>query len=554
MKVVAALGFEFEGVADIKIDAAPGVIPVAVAPNAKRAAIDASGLAVIEIDLGLKAMPNAAQAPDMRLEDAVQCRARSHRRAVGRAARGRVRVAVYQFLAEIQTRREVEPAHGPVLAVDSEEVLQGNALGIGRWVRVARKIVGQGAGKSVVKGAIPPVGCRSGFIAAKDAASGLPKADAGKALKAVGFFAQVAVIRQAAVNAAPGFCPAFVKRKAGAQLPVEIAIQIVAVASVKIGAGGKLPAPPDIGGGVEAVLVLQVDAPIVGRAASRGVAVVPEIDGAAVPVPRRVYKPRFEQEPAALSKRALQGGIPVFARREIVSDIADKNAIAVVAAHPRREQARLPPLLDRKNKKGNPKNRDRPNAKGDGATNGFVVLQNAYIFAQKIVVYMVEVAGAQGKIKGVECFLAFDHDVGSAIVFALVGGAPGTHAPAFCIEVVAHVSAQYAFFAARKFGQAPGFSPCGIGQGPRRDRAGVLIVDNMPGFEQNVAVAQGGIAHEFYALGPHAIDDLVGVKRDGVARCSFGQLAPSRRGAQHAQRGEQPFFVANIHHFREYKW
>ena len=53
MKVVAALGFEFERIADRQVDAAPGVMPLAIAPKAKRAAKDVAGLAVIEIDLGV---------------------------------------------------------------------------------------------------------------------------------------------------------------------------------------------------------------------------------------------------------------------------------------------------------------------------------------------------------------------------------------------------------------------------------------------------------------------------------------------------------------------
>ena len=152
-----------------------------------------------------------------------------------------------------------------MLAVDSDAILKRDALCIGDWIGVARKIVGQGTRKTVVKGAIPRSRNRCGFIASKYAASGLSKAKAGKALKAIVFCSQVAVIRQTAVNAAPGFCPAFVKRKTGSQLPIEIAIKIIAIASVKIGTGGKLSATPDIGRGVEALLVLQIEAPIVGR-------------------------------------------------------------------------------------------------------------------------------------------------------------------------------------------------------------------------------------------------------------------------------------------------
>ena len=151
-----------------------------------------------------------------------------------------------------------------MLAVDGDMVLKRNALCIGYRVEVACKIIGQGVRKTVVKGAIPRSRNRCGFIAAKYAAPGLSKAEAGKALKTIIFCSQVAVIRQTAVNAAPGFCPAFIKRKTGSQLPVEIAIEIVAIATVKIGTGGKLPAAPDIGRGVDALLVLQIDAPIVG--------------------------------------------------------------------------------------------------------------------------------------------------------------------------------------------------------------------------------------------------------------------------------------------------
>ena len=75
----------------------------------------------------------------------------------------------------------------------------------------------------------------------------------------------------------PGFCPAFVKRKTGSQLPIEIAIEIVAVALVEVGTGGKLSAAPDIGRGVDALLVLQIDAPIVGGRVTRGIVIVSDI-------------------------------------------------------------------------------------------------------------------------------------------------------------------------------------------------------------------------------------------------------------------------------------
>ena len=153
-----------------------------------------------------------------------------------------------------------------MLAVDSDAILNRDAFCIGYWIGVSRKIIRQRARKTVVKGAIPRSHNRCRFIVAKYTASVLSKAKAGKALKAIVFCPQVAVIRQAAVNAAPGFCPAFIKRKTGSQLPIEIAIEIIAIASVKIGTGGKLPAPPDIGRGIDALLVLQIEAPIVGGA------------------------------------------------------------------------------------------------------------------------------------------------------------------------------------------------------------------------------------------------------------------------------------------------
>lgn len=206
---------------------------------------------------------------------------------------------------------------------------------------------------------------------------------------------------------------------------------------IETGAAGEVAAPPDVHRPAQRLPVLEVQSPRPKRAAGGGVPVFKgEFCAAVDPFLHPVAILTIHPKSISFADRRTNRGIPVFAGRPVVAQIAHRKTISAVIAQTWCKDSGPPALLERKHIEREPEQWHRPDAKCDGSGDRLVILEHLEGAAEEVVVHVVAIASGHGNRSGVEFFLTIHQNLFPSEILALMNCSSPFHASSASFQII----------------------------------------------------------------------------------------------------------------------